>query len=59
MTKKEARAECRLLTAQTGWSYWEMCWDKINGFYPAPHPPRGSKNTAHYCYVDKSGALRR
>lgn len=54
MTKKEARAECRRLCVQTGYSMWEMLWDKQNGYYPAPDR-KGLRNSNHYRWVLKDG----
>lgn len=54
MTKKEARAECRRLCAETRRGMWEMLWDKQNGYYPAPDC-KGLINNKHCCWVDKSG----
>lgn len=54
MTKKEARAECRELAIKHGVCRWSLCYDKQNGWYPAPTDyPRSNY---HVIYVNRDGA---
>jgi hypothetical protein len=56
MTKKEARAECRRLAIEKNSIWWALCWNKNNGYFPAPNLI-GGEHTNHICYVSKNGTF--